>query len=643
MTAEDRRGVGEAVRADAGSVRSYARLWARDTWVKPFFARYGKTLAATLGLGLAAFVFAAALMFTSGFMISLAATLPVTVLALHVPSLFVRIFGLGKPILQYLERLQSHDWVLRMTSALRVKLYRVVERSPLLRAEKRLGEVLGLLSEDIGHIQDLYLRTVFPLAAAWLVYVVLVVAFGVFSLPLALAVAVLLGIEAFAVPLAAVSVNGARMLRRQKITARLYDDLSDNVLGLADWVFAGRRDDYLARFDALLREDAQLDAAIRRTQRCWALVAQALFALCAVALVVWAGLTFAPHDALGAPFASAAAGAVAQVSLDNAPAFAPNWAAAFVLALFPLFEAFYPLPDAALGLVSHGSAVERLNGYGSADDEPEEGAVAAPADELSDAARAVLDTAAADEPATVTLDRVAFSYEGSADEVLHGLSLSVPPRQKLFVLGRSGVGKSTIAALVRGDETPSTGRVTIGGVDVASFGERIARLVGVVQQSPYLFNQSLRANLLVGDAQASDEQLWAVLDAVGLGSMARSLPQGLDTMMDEAGKRFSGGERHRVALGRILLSRAPIVVLDEPFAGLDPRTEQALLDTVFDVLADRTVILITHHLQGALRADRIVFVEDGAVKLDGSPDELAATSERFRRLLAFEQGRALSS
>ena len=100
MTAEDRRGAGEAVRADAGSVRFYARLWARDTWVKPFFARYGKTLAATLGLGLAAFVFAAALMFTSGFMISLAATLPVTVLALHVPSLFVRIFGLGKPILQ---------------------------------------------------------------------------------------------------------------------------------------------------------------------------------------------------------------------------------------------------------------------------------------------------------------------------------------------------------------------------------------------------------------------------------------------------------------------------------------------------------------------------------------------------------------
>ena len=194
--------------------------------------------------------------------------------------------------------------------------------------------------------------------------------------------------------------------------------------------------------------------------------------------------------------------------------------------------------------------------------------------------------------------------------------------------------------IVRGDETPSAGRVTIGGVDVASFGERIARLVGVVQQSPYLFNQSLRANLLVGDAQASDERLWAVLDAVGLGSMARSLPQGLDTMMDEAGKRFSGGERHRVALGRILLSRAPIVVLDEPFAGLDPRTEQALLDTVFDVLADRTVILITHHLQGALRADRIVFVEDGTVELDGSPDELTVTSERFRRLLAFEQGRA---
>ena len=152
-------------------------VWRGDAWVKPFFTRYRKVLALTLALGLAAFVFAGALMFTSGYMISLAATLPFTVLALHVPSLFVRIFGLGKPILQYLERLASHDWVLRMTSELRRRLYETVERmTSAVRSRRSLGDTLGLLTEDIGHVQDLYLRTVLPMASAWLLYVVVVIA-----------------------------------------------------------------------------------------------------------------------------------------------------------------------------------------------------------------------------------------------------------------------------------------------------------------------------------------------------------------------------------------------------------------------------------------------------------------------------------
>ena len=102
--------------------------WKRDAWVRPFLARYRGVLAAAIALSVIAYVFAAALMFTSGYMISLAATIPFTVLALHVPSLFVRIFGIGKPLVQYVERLSSHDWVLRMTSSLRRRLYDAIER-----------------------------------------------------------------------------------------------------------------------------------------------------------------------------------------------------------------------------------------------------------------------------------------------------------------------------------------------------------------------------------------------------------------------------------------------------------------------------------------------------------------------------------
>ena len=331
--------------------------WREDEWVKPFFARYAHILALTLFLGLLAFVFAGALMFTSGYMISLAATLPLTVLALHLPSLFVRIFGLGKPILQYVERLASHDWVLRMTSELRRKLYETIERrSSALRSQRRFGEALGLLSEDIGHIQDLYLRTILPIASAWLLYLVAIIALGFFTVPVACAMALMLGVALFVMPLVSVCVNGARLMRAKAITSKLNDDLSDNVLGVSDWVFSGRSDDYLGRYKNLQKEARRIDAAIKRHNRVRDVLLQVLFGLCAVVLLLWASATFASQES-----ASGLALSLASLGNENAPAYAANWIAAFVLCFFPLIEAFSPVPTAALGIVTHSNAVANLN------------------------------------------------------------------------------------------------------------------------------------------------------------------------------------------------------------------------------------------------------------------------------------------
>lgn len=147
-------------------------------------------------------------------------------------------------------------------------------------------------------------------------------------------------------------------------------------------------------------------------------------------------------------------------------------------------------------------------------------------------------------------------------------------------------------------------------------------------------------NLRIGRADATEEEVWDVLEQVGLRPMVERLPQGLSTMVDEAGLRFSGGERHRIALARVLLQDVPVVILDEPTVGLDPLTERALLDTVLHALDGKTVIMITHHLAGVGAMDRVVFLEHGRIELDGAPDELARTSERYRSLLAFDRGAA---
>jgi ATP-binding cassette subfamily C protein CydC len=127
------------------------------------------------------------------------------------------------------------------------------------------------------------------------------------------------------------------------------------------------------------------------------------------------------------------------------------------------------------------------------------------------------------------------------------------------------------------------------------------------------------------------------MEQVQLAELVRALPQGLDTPTDEAGMRFSGGERQRIALARVLLADTPIVLLDEPTVGLDAVTEQAVLDALLAACKEKTVILITHHLQGIEAFDRVVFLENGRIELDGSPAELAATSERYRALLAFDR------
>lgn len=648
------------------------RAFRRDRWVRPFFARYKKPLAGAIALSILAYTFAAGLMFTSGYLISGSATLPASVLMMHLALIAVRVFGLGKPVLQYLERLTSHDWILRVTSSLRLRLYQSLEgQAGMGRAVRRTGDVLGLLFEDLSHLQNMYLRCMLPTVAAWLLWLIATIALGAFSLPVALGMFVLLGIQTVLLPLVAVLTGSARRMRMKAMKNEMYAELTDNVLGVADWVFSGRSDEYLARHLAAHDRLRELQRTESRASHWRDMAGQVVFGLVAAMLLMWAGVQF---------------GGAAAVDVSSAA----NYIAAFVLCFFPLIEAFAPTPAAALDAVSHADSISRLNdlpepvgdwGDAGVSAVPLAASVASSAGAAThhskpvapsakpavsfaepaashDAARipsdasascavvdadeaagcAVTDAAASGGTADIRLQDVSFAYPGSDRLVLDGLDLEIPQGQKIAVLGRSGAGKSTMAALIRGDHVPQSGRVTIGGADASALGDAMPRRIGVIQQSIYLFNDTLLANLRVGNPAATEEDAWRVLDQVGLREMVERLPQGLNTLVDEAGKRFSGGERHRIALARVLLQDVPIVILDEPTVGLDPITEHALLGTLFKALEGRTVIMVTHHLQGVSAMDRVVFVEDGRIAIDDSPEQLAKANSHYQALLAFDRG-----
>lgn len=568
-----------------------------DAWVKPFLKKYKRSLIAALILGFVTFFCAGALMFNSGYLISRAASLPENILLIYIPIVLTRAFGIGRPVFRYIERLTSHNWVLKMTSNLRLKLYTTLEKDAIFfKRNYRTGDILGLLAEDINHIQNLYLRTIFPTIIAWILYAFIIIALGVFSWWFALVMLLLLGVVLFLLPLWSVIVNGARQEKEKQMKNELYTDLTDNVLGVSDWIFSQRGEAYVALHEEAEKELRETTREIHRFDRKRDLLLQLMFGVITIALLVWTSSRFEGNHGGAA-----------------------NWIAAFVLSVFPLIDAFAPLPSAAQETNIYKDSIDRLN------DLPEK-------EEIQPTSESI------EGPFHIEIQEVTFSYPETKKEVLSHLTLSIQAGEKLAILGRSGSGKSTLASLIRGDLLPTDGQITLNGIDTVRFGDSITDYIGVIHQNPYLFHTSILNNIRIGRQSATEEEVWDVLARVGLKEMVEALPDGLLTMVDEAGLRFSGGERHRMALARILLKDVPIILLDEPTVGLDPITEQALLDTFFNELHEKTIIWITHHLQGISLMDRVIFIEDGQLEMSGSPKELEQTSERYRHLQAIDRG-----
>lgn len=573
------------------------KAFEKDAWVKPYLQRYKAPLMLAIFLGFCTFFSAGALMFNSGYLISKSASLPENILLVYVPIVLTRAFGVSRPVFRYIERLTSHNWVLKMTSKLRRKLYHTLEKDAMVFKQKyRMGDILGLLAEDIQYIQNLYLRTIFPLIIALILYAFIVIAVGMFSLFFALYLALLLFILVIVLPVWSVVVNGARQEREKTLKTELYTDLTDNVLGVADWIFSQRGSEYVDTHLQVEQELYQVQDQKRLFNRRVQVLFQLIYSFVVIGLIVWTSQRFVGNHGGAA-----------------------NWIAAFVLSAFPVVDAFVVLPEAMQESNVYKDSINRLNAL---DETPDE----APKNiEVTDT--------------RIQVEDLSFSYDHYL--VLDRLDLTIEPGEKIAILGKSGSGKSTLASLIRGDLKPQNGLLTLGGVPTYQFGDAMSHYISVIQQAPYLFHTTILNNVRMANTNKSEEEVWQVLERVGLKKLVEQLPEGLYTMVDEAGLRFSGGERHRMALARILLQDTPIVLLDEPTVGLDPLTEQALIDTFFSQLQDKTVIWITHHLQGIEIMDRVIFIEDGRLEMSGTPADLAQNNARFQQLKAIDEGKVV--
>lgn len=574
-------------------------------WITPYFRLYSGRFALYLILGVITLLSASMLMFTSGYLITKSSTMPYNILLVYVPIVGVRAFGIGRSVIHYIERLVGHDAVLRILSRMRVRLYRVLEPQALfIRSRYRTGDILGALADDIEQLQNVYIRTVFPSLVAIVLYATVVVALGMFDVVFALLVALYILILVAVLPYISLRLTRRTNAEVKRERNGLYQQLTDAVMGIGDWVISGRHHDFLTDYECAEAVVANKERKLHVWSRWRGLIGQLVVGLAAVAMIYWS------------------TGQAAVGHID------PTLIAAFVLVVFPLADAFLPVADAVERIPEYKESLDRLvrmegqSGEGPTDRENSPNKSSYSIESSSGAALQV----------RLKLEHVKFTYDNEGANSVDGVSIDIPQGKRIAVIGRSGAGKSTLLKLIQGALEPAEGAVMINDRAAVDYGEEIPKLISVLNQSPHLFDTTVANNILLGRPEASEEEIQQAAEQARMGELMASLPEGLNTPMRETGQRFSGGERQRIALARVLLQNTPVLILDEPTVGLDPRTERALLSTIFQATSGKSLIWVTHHLVGAEHMDEIIFMEHGRIIMRGTHAELMEREPRYRNL-----------
>ncbi len=538
-----------------------------------------RRFAGPVAAGVAAAGSSVGLLAVSGWLITRAAEQP-AVMYLSAAVVTVRALALARGAFRYLERFTGHDAALDRLAELRARLVRRIRPfAPDGLGGSRPGTLLSSLVDDAEELQDLPLRVVLPLTVAALTSVGSVVAVAMLS---PAAAAVLAGCVAVAGVLAGLAgwVIGARSdATLGALRSRLTGALLDHLVGL----------DVLVAYEATGAARSRIQEADRALRRATVRIGAAHGAIAGTVAVVAGSASILT---LAATMRAVAAGKLTGPELT-------------VVVLLPMavFEVFGTVPLALAAWRRVRSAAGRI-------------ATAVP-DRIPDG------LVADDVPATgravplgdgVELAGLRARWPGAERDALRGVDLRIRPGERVLLTGASGAGKTTLAhVLVR--FLDYRGSYRIGGVEAReSSAEDVRRTVGLCEQRPYLFDESLRQNLLFAHDTATDDDLWTVLARVGLADWAAARG-GLDAALGERGALVSGGQAQRIALARALLADFPFLILDEPTAGVDPVAADALLaDLLGAVGTDRAVLVISHVPIPAALIDRSVALIGGRAR-----------------------------
>ncbi len=556
-------------------------------------APFAGWMALSAMLGLATIASGIGLMATSAFIIAKAALHP-SIADLQVAIVGVRFFGIARGVFRYLERYVSHHVTFRLLAGLRVWFYRSLEPlAPARLMDYKSGDLLSRSVADIETLEHFYVRVIAPPQVAMLVGVLMAAWLASYNLWLAVALLACLAAAGLGVPFLTHRLSRGLGRRMIAVRAELHAALVDGVQGAADLLAFGQEERHQARVRDLSRELVGLQGRSARISGLHAALTGLSMNLTTLVMLLVA------------------------IPLVGAGRLDGVYLALLVLAAIASFEAVAPLPLAIQYLGNCLEAGRRL--FEIVDAQPAVHEPPSPAPPPSDH--------------SLLVENLSFRYRPDEPLALDGINLSLPPGGCLAVVGPSGAGKSTLVNLLLRFWEYETGRIVLGGRELRDYHpESLHRMMGVVAQETHLFNATLRENLLVARPDAAQSDLAQAIRQAQLEDFVQALPHGYDTWLGEGGLRLSGGERQRVAIARALLKNAPLLILDEATANLDPLTEREVMETIRRLMAGRSTLIITHRLVGLEKADEILVLQGGRVMERGRHYELLQTGEIYRHM-----------
>jgi ATP-binding cassette, subfamily C, bacterial CydC len=534
------------------------------------------------------------LLAVSGFLLARASQHP-GIIAISVAVVAVRALSIGRGVSRYLERLASHDVAFRVLAQVRVAIWRRLEAlAPAGLGLFRSGDLLTRLISDVDATQDLFIRGITPVLAAALVGGAAVTVCLLILVPAAAVLAAGLLTAGVVVPLAGTFV--ARKAARAGAPARgqLAATVTEFLDGAADLHAFGAADAALARVDAA---DAALTRLDSRTAAASALGAGLMSAV--TGLTVWGVLL------LGV--AATGTGALSRVPL-----------AVLTLTALAAFEAVTALPAAAVQLGQARVAAGRIAAVTDAPDPVRD----------PDRPRALPPG-----PFGIQLRDATVRYRPAGPPALDRISLDLPPGGRVALVGANGAGKSTVAAVLMRFCELTAGAALLNGHDLASYAaDDVRSVIGGCPQDPHLFDATIRDNLQLARPDATDEELRAAAARARLLPWISSLPGGWDTLVGTHGAAVSGGERQRLALARAFLADPALMILDEPTAHLDLAARRALTADLLQATEGRSVLLITHQLDGLDQVDHVLVLDNGKVAEQGTHRQLRHAGGPYQRI-----------